>query len=133
MFKRILVPTDGSEVTSKAVGVALELARTQGAQLFTVSVKEPFPYSAISEMQPIPPQEFFDARETFFDGVEAPGDVAPGGAAPGSFAQAVHLPGEHPIFRLERDAIADAAEHHLELAEGKRLRQVVVGALSDGA
>jgi nucleotide-binding universal stress UspA family protein len=26
-------------------------------------VKEPFPYSAISEMQPTPPQEFFDAQE----------------------------------------------------------------------
>jgi nucleotide-binding universal stress UspA family protein len=26
-------------------------------------VKEPFPYSAISEMQPVPPQEFFDAQE----------------------------------------------------------------------
>jgi len=29
----------------------------------TISVKEPFPYSAISEMQPTPPQEFFDAQE----------------------------------------------------------------------
>jgi nucleotide-binding universal stress UspA family protein len=28
-----------------------------------MSVKEPFPYSAISEMQPVPPQEFFDAQE----------------------------------------------------------------------
>ena len=26
-------------------------------------MKEPFPYSAISEMQPIPPQEFYDAQE----------------------------------------------------------------------
>jgi len=26
-------------------------------------VKEPFPYSAISEMQPVPPQEFYDAQE----------------------------------------------------------------------
>ena len=26
-------------------------------------MKEPFPYSAISEMQPVPPQEFFDAQE----------------------------------------------------------------------
>ena len=34
-----------------------------GAQLYTISVKEPFPYSAISEMQPTPPQEFFDAQE----------------------------------------------------------------------
>ena len=34
-----------------------------GGQLFTISVKEPFPYSAISEMQPVPPQEFYDAQE----------------------------------------------------------------------
>ena len=63
MFKRILVPTDGSEITSKAIDTAVELARTVGAALYTISVKEPFPYSAISEMQPTPPQEFFDAQE----------------------------------------------------------------------
>jgi len=63
MFKRILVPTDGSEITAKAIDTAIELAKSVGAQLFTISVKEPFPYSAISEMQPTPPQEFFDAQE----------------------------------------------------------------------
>ena len=63
MFKRILVPTDGSEITAKAIDVAIELAKSVGAGLYTISVKEPFPYSAISEMQPTPPQEFFDAQE----------------------------------------------------------------------
>jgi nucleotide-binding universal stress UspA family protein len=63
MFKRILVPTDGSEITSKAVTTAIGLARVSGATLWTISVKEPFPYSAISEMQPVPPQEFYDAQE----------------------------------------------------------------------
>jgi len=63
MFKRILVPTDGSDITQKAIAHAIELARSVGAQLYTISVKEPFPYSAISEMQPTPPQEFFDAQE----------------------------------------------------------------------
>ena len=63
MFKRILVPTDGSDITMKAVAAAIELAKSVGAQLYTISVKEPFPYSAISEMQPTPPQEFFDAQE----------------------------------------------------------------------
>jgi nucleotide-binding universal stress UspA family protein len=28
-----------------------------------LAVKEPFPYSAISEMQPVPPQEYFDTQE----------------------------------------------------------------------
>lgn len=63
MFKRILVPTDGSDITAKAVQTAVQLAKENGASLFAISVKEPFPYSAISEMQPVPPQEFYDAQE----------------------------------------------------------------------
>jgi nucleotide-binding universal stress UspA family protein len=63
MYQRILVPTDGSDITAKAVNAAISLAKLCGAHLYTISVKEPFPYSAISEMQPVPPQEFYDAQE----------------------------------------------------------------------
>jgi nucleotide-binding universal stress UspA family protein len=63
MYKRILVPTDGSDITGKAVQSAIAMAKLTGAELFGIGVKEPFPYSAISEMQPVPPQEFFDAQE----------------------------------------------------------------------
>ncbi len=63
MYSRILVPTDGSDITRKAVDTAIGLARRLEAQLFAVSVKEPFPYSAISEVQPIAPQEFYEAQE----------------------------------------------------------------------
>jgi len=63
MYKHILVPTDGSDISAKAVQQAIALARLTGAKLSTLSVKEPFPYSAISEMQPTPPQEFYDAQE----------------------------------------------------------------------
>ena len=47
MFKRILVPTDGSDITAKAVATAHrpgQGARRRGAT--RISVKEPFPYSA---------------------------------------------------------------------------------------
>ncbi|MBK7061634.1 MAG: universal stress protein [Rubrivivax sp.] len=63
MYKRILVPTDGSDITAKAVQTSIGLAKLTGAELFAIGVKEPFPYSAISEMQPVPPQEFYDAQE----------------------------------------------------------------------
>src|SRR5882724_559088 len=63
MFKRILLPTDGSDITKKAVQSAIGLATSIGAKIFVLSVKEPFPYSTISEMQPTPPQEFFDVQE----------------------------------------------------------------------
>jgi nucleotide-binding universal stress UspA family protein len=63
MYKRILVPTDGSEISKQAIATAIELAKALGSTIYALSVKEPFPYSAISEMQPVPPQEFFDAQE----------------------------------------------------------------------
>ncbi|MFM8637394.1 MAG: universal stress protein, partial [Betaproteobacteria bacterium] len=63
MYSRILVPTDGSDITGKAVQTAVSLARRLDAQLFAISVKEPFPYSAISEAQPIAPLEFYEALE----------------------------------------------------------------------
>ena len=63
MYQHILVPTDGTEITHKAVQAAIGLAQLCGATLSTLAAKEPFPYSAISEMQPVPPQEFFDAQE----------------------------------------------------------------------
>jgi nucleotide-binding universal stress UspA family protein len=63
MYKRILVPTDGSDITAKAITTAVALAKALGGSISTLAVKEPFPYSAISEMQPIPPQEFFDSQE----------------------------------------------------------------------
>ncbi|MBL8331554.1 MAG: universal stress protein [Rubrivivax sp.] len=77
MYKRILVPTDGSDITAKAVQSAIALARLTGAEIFTIGVKEPFPYSAISEMQPVPPQEFYDAQERIAAGnVRAVADAA---------------------------------------------------------
>ena len=38
MFKRILVPTDGSELASKAATMAIGLARTHGASLIALHV-----------------------------------------------------------------------------------------------
>lgn len=63
MYKRILVPTDGSDITQRAIGTAVSLAKAFGAEVFTISVKDPYPYSAMSEMQPTLPQEFLDAQE----------------------------------------------------------------------
>jgi nucleotide-binding universal stress UspA family protein len=63
MYQRILFPTDGSDITAKAMQSALGLAKLAGAELSVLAVKEPFPYSAISEMQPVPPQAYFDTQE----------------------------------------------------------------------
>jgi nucleotide-binding universal stress UspA family protein len=93
MYKRILISTDGSEISQKAVQSAVDLAKTSGAELFAISVKEPFPYSAISEMQPVPPQEFYDAQERIAsERVKAVASVAgaAGVACHGHTVEALH-------------------------------------------
>ena len=94
MFKRIVISTDGSDISQKAAQSAIGLARTSGAELFAISVKEPFPYSAISEMQPVPPQEFFDAQERIAVGrVQA---VVSAAAAAGVVCHAHTVEALHP-------------------------------------
>ena len=93
MYRSILVPTDGSDISTKAVQAAASLARLTGAQLHVLSVKEPFPYSAISEMQPVPPQEFYDAQERMArNRVEAAADAARTGglSVDGATVEALH-------------------------------------------
>ena len=93
MYRSILVPTDGSDISTKAVQAAASLARLTGAQLHVLSVKEPFPYSAISEMQPVPPQEFYDAQERMARSrVEAAADAARAGglSVDGATVEALH-------------------------------------------
>ena len=93
MYQRILVPTDGSEITAKAVATAVSLAKLSGASLVALCVKEPFPYSAISEMQPVPPQEFYDAQERIASArVKAVLDAAAaaGLACDGATVEALH-------------------------------------------
>jgi len=93
MYQRILVPTDGSDISSKAIEVAIGLAKLSGGEIFAVGVKEPFPYSAISEMQPVPPQEFYDAQERVAGGhVKAALDAAAAVGVPckGHTVEALH-------------------------------------------
>jgi nucleotide-binding universal stress UspA family protein len=105
MFKRILVPTDGSDITGKAVDVAIGLARSLNARLYTLSVKEPFPYSAISEMQPTPPQEFFDAQERI--AASRVNDVSQAAEKAGLQCEAHTVEALHPW-----EAVIDHASRH---------------------
>lgn len=49
MFKTILVPTDGSPLSDKAIDAALQLAKENGSTLVGLAVAEPFQYSPLSE------------------------------------------------------------------------------------
>lgn len=49
MFKKILVPSDGSVQAHKAAEVAADLAKSQGATIVGVFVVDPFPFIGVGE------------------------------------------------------------------------------------
>ena len=49
MFKKILVPSDGSQLAHKAAEFAADLAKQHGAQVVGVYVIDPFPYIGIGD------------------------------------------------------------------------------------
>jgi nucleotide-binding universal stress UspA family protein len=53
MFKRILVPTDGSELAGKAITLAIALARTHGASLVALHVFPHLPGAHHSSAAPL--------------------------------------------------------------------------------
>jgi nucleotide-binding universal stress UspA family protein len=49
MFQKILVPTDGSELSEKAVRTAIEIASQAKGSIVGLCVSQPYPYSPLSE------------------------------------------------------------------------------------
>jgi nucleotide-binding universal stress UspA family protein len=118
MYQRILVPTDGSDLSNKAVQTAVSLARLCGAELRAISVKEPFPYSALSEMQPVPPQEFYDAQERLANSrIQAVLDAA---KAAGLACKGYTVEALHPWEAILDHARSEAADLIVMASHGRR-------------
>ncbi len=118
MYQRILVPTDGSAITEKAVATALALAKLTGAQLQVLAVKEPFPYSAMSETQPVVPQEFFDTQERIARArVQKVADAA---AAQGVPCKAYTVEAPHPWEAIIEQAKSGECDVIVMASHGRR-------------
>lgn len=64
MFKKILVPTDGSAQARKAAEVAADLAKSQGASVVGVFVVDPFPFAGVGETAPASLQAYMTDAQT---------------------------------------------------------------------
>ena len=118
MYRSILIPTDGTAITAKAVATAITLAKALGARLSTITVKEPFPYSAMSEMQPIPPQEFYDAQERIAQKRVA--EVAAEAARSGLECAAFTVEAQHPWEAIIEHAKAQECDLLVMASHGRR-------------
>jgi nucleotide-binding universal stress UspA family protein len=103
MFKRILVPTDGSDLSNKAIAAAVGLARTMKASLVGMTALEPYSYSNLSEYRP----ETLDDYEARMDqlGAERLGRIADAAAKAGVPVETMAVKSFSPY-----EAIIDAAK-----------------------
>jgi len=63
MFKKILVPSDGSQLAHKAAEFAADLAKTHGAQVLGVYVIDPFPYIGIGDASAVGLQAYLSEAQ----------------------------------------------------------------------
>ena len=49
MFNTILVPTDGSDLSDKAIHAAVDFAKVNNSRIIGLSVREPYPFSPLME------------------------------------------------------------------------------------
>ena len=63
MFKHILIPTDGSDLSHKAIAGGIELARSLGARVTAYACLPQYPYSPFSDFATEPPKEYMQRCE----------------------------------------------------------------------
>ena len=126
MYRSILIPTDGSAITAKAITSGIALAKALDAKLSTITVKEPFPYSAISEMQPIPPQEFYDAQERI--AVSRVKEVVAAADRAGLDCQAFTVEAQHPWEAIVEHAKTQGCDLIVMASHGRRgIKSLILG------
>ena len=126
MFKRILVPTDGSELSNKAIAAAVDMAQTLKATLVGMTTLEPYSYSNLSEYRP----ETLDDYEARMDqaGAERLGRIADAARQAGVPAETVSVKSFSPYEAIIDTAKSKNCDLIIMASHGRRgLNAVLLG------
>ncbi|WIT12540.1 universal stress protein [Paucibacter sediminis] len=129
MFKRILLPTDGSEHAARAAAVACDLAKRYGAALEIVSVIDPVPFVSFPEGGGEALAYYLDAAE---EGAKQGIAAAEAAAKAAGVAWASHVLREHgPAQSIVEHAKAYGADLIVMGSHGRRgLDAVLLGSVA---
>jgi nucleotide-binding universal stress UspA family protein len=126
MFKRILIPTDGSELSDKAIVAAVDLARTLKASVVGMTTLEPYSYSNLSEYRP----ETLDDYEARMDraGAERLGKITDVASRAGVPVETVSVKSFSPYEAIIDTAKARNCDLIIMASHGRRgLNAVLLG------
>lgn len=108
MFKHILVPTDGSDLSSSTVARAIEFAKEAGARITFFFAQQEYPIPLYGEgalLIPIAPDQFVEATKRESERILA--EASQAAEAAGVVADC-----DTAISDLPYEAIIDAAKRH---------------------
>lgn len=105
MFKHILLPTDGSELSKKAIDGGIELAKAIGARITAYVCLEEYPYTPFSEI-------VVEAPQAFKDRIEAQARIYLKEVETAATAVGVPCDTDMSTFAVPYLGIIDAAERH---------------------
>lgn len=119
MYKNILIATDGSEVSQKAVGQGLGLARALGAAVTVVTVTEPWSGLATSEMTiAFPIEEYEKSAEATASKILA--GVVEVARKTGISCNTIHLKNKYPADGIIETAGSIGADLIVMASHGRR-------------
>jgi nucleotide-binding universal stress UspA family protein len=126
MFKKILLPTDGSELSGKAIDGGLAFAKALGASVVGLTVVEPYSYSNLSEYRP----ETLEDYEQRIDKVAAArlGQIADAAAKDGIAVETLSVRSFSPFEAIIETAKGKGCDVIFMASHGRRgLSAVLLG------
>ena len=118
MHKHILIPTDGSDLSEKAIGYGITLAKSVGARVTVVTVTAPFHVFAVlpTMITDTPEQHELHAgeiAEKYLKGARL------SAAAVGLTCQTVHVVHEHPYRAIIETAARNSCDLIVMASHGR--------------
>lgn len=131
MYKKILVPTDGSELSDQAITAAIDFARLCGAEIVALSIAEPYPLVPAAEgAMVIDPG--VEARELEHASHEYVRKVAERASAAGIACSTVTAMSPVPHEEIIRTAEGQGCDLIFMASHGRRgLSKLLAGSVTD--
>jgi nucleotide-binding universal stress UspA family protein len=119
MFKHILIPTDGSDLSRKALLYGVELARESKAEVTALTIRQPFTVAALDTFTLVGSQEEFEenSREIAERALE---QARMAGEAAGVAIDAVHEVSDQPYRAIIDCALANRCDLIVMASHGRR-------------
>src|SRR5271156_1539035 len=119
MFKHILIPTDGSDLSRKAMLYGVELAKESKAKVTALTIREPYTITAVDTFTLVGSQEEFEmtGREIADRALE---QVKMAGEAAGVAVEALQEVHDQPYRAIIDCALANGCDLIVMASHGRR-------------